>query len=96
MKVVHFTGNKHKDVRVISQSHIFWSIFPSEPPKIRVPRHLKQTYTRRVGEAVNLVVPFMVRQKLSSVDVCCLCESRTKLMMSVGQTQAKSHLAEGG
>ncbi|XP_074554864.1 myosin-binding protein C, slow-type isoform X4 [Halichoeres trimaculatus] len=30
-----------------------------EPPKIRVPRHLKQTYTRRVGEAVNLVVPFM-------------------------------------
>ncbi|XP_034019258.1 myosin-binding protein C, slow-type isoform X3 [Thalassophryne amazonica] len=30
-----------------------------EPPKIRVPRHLKVTYTRRVGEAVNLVVPFM-------------------------------------
>ncbi|KAM7378347.1 hypothetical protein PAMA_013311 [Pampus argenteus] len=30
-----------------------------EPPKIRVPRHLKQTYTRRVGEVVNLVVPFM-------------------------------------
>uniref|UniRef100_A0A672ZJT0 Myosin binding protein C, slow type n=1 Tax=Sphaeramia orbicularis TaxID=375764 RepID=A0A672ZJT0_9TELE len=26
---------------------------------IRVPRHLKQTYTRRVGEAVNLVVPFL-------------------------------------
>ncbi|CAG5927462.1 unnamed protein product [Menidia menidia] len=31
-----------------------------EPPKIRVPRHLKQTYTRKVGEVVNLVVPFMV------------------------------------
>uniref|UniRef100_A0A3Q1GA48 Myosin binding protein C, slow type n=1 Tax=Acanthochromis polyacanthus TaxID=80966 RepID=A0A3Q1GA48_9TELE len=31
----------------------------SEPPKIRVPRHLKQTYTRKVGEAVNLVVPFL-------------------------------------
>uniref|UniRef100_A0A3Q3J7R9 Myosin-binding protein C, slow-type n=1 Tax=Monopterus albus TaxID=43700 RepID=A0A3Q3J7R9_MONAL len=30
-----------------------------EPPRIRVPRHLKQTYTLRVGEAVNLVVPFM-------------------------------------
>ncbi|KAM4712263.1 myosin-binding protein C, slow-type isoform 2-T2 [Anableps anableps] len=29
-----------------------------EPPKIRVPRHLKQTYTRKVGETVNLVVPF--------------------------------------
>ncbi|KAJ3612233.1 hypothetical protein NHX12_020509 [Muraenolepis orangiensis] len=30
-----------------------------EPPKIRIPRHLKQTFTRRVGEAVNLVVPFL-------------------------------------
>ncbi|XP_015231504.1 PREDICTED: myosin-binding protein C, slow-type isoform X7 [Cyprinodon variegatus] len=29
-----------------------------EPPKIRVPRHLKTTYTRKVGETVNLVVPF--------------------------------------
>ena len=33
----------------------------SEPPKIRIPRHLKQTYIRRVGEAVNLVIPFQVR-----------------------------------
>lgn len=39
-----------------------WFISYSEPPKIRVPRHLKQTYTRKVGEAVNLVVPFMVKQ----------------------------------
>ncbi|XP_049330266.1 myosin-binding protein C, slow-type isoform X9 [Astyanax mexicanus] len=30
-----------------------------EPPKIRIPRHLKQTYTRMVGEVVNLVVPFV-------------------------------------
>nr|XP_023672606.1 myosin-binding protein C, slow-type isoform X5 [Paramormyrops kingsleyae] len=30
-----------------------------EAPKIRVPRHLKQTYIRKVGEAVNLVVPFV-------------------------------------
>ncbi|XP_051544625.1 myosin-binding protein C, slow-type isoform X7 [Myxocyprinus asiaticus] len=30
-----------------------------EPPKIRIPRHLKQTYVRKVGEVVNLVVPFM-------------------------------------
>ncbi|KAM9311627.1 myosin-binding protein C, slow-type [Gastrophryne carolinensis] len=28
------------------------------PPKIRLPRHLKQTYIKRVGEAVNLVIPF--------------------------------------
>ncbi|NWY66940.1 MYPC1 protein, partial [Erithacus rubecula] len=31
-----------------------------EPPKIRLPRHLKQTYTRRVGETVNLVIPFQI------------------------------------
>ncbi|XP_051745958.1 myosin-binding protein C, slow-type [Ctenopharyngodon idella] len=30
-----------------------------EPPKIRIPRHLKQTYIRKVGEVVNLVVPFV-------------------------------------
>uniref|UniRef100_A0A4W4GQG6 Myosin-binding protein C, slow-type n=1 Tax=Electrophorus electricus TaxID=8005 RepID=A0A4W4GQG6_ELEEL len=29
------------------------------PPKIRIPRHLKQTYIRKVGEVVNLVVPFV-------------------------------------
>jgi len=39
----------------------FWLF--SEPPKIRLPRHLKQTYTRRVGETVNLVIPFQVRTK---------------------------------
>ncbi|XP_035280232.1 myosin-binding protein C, slow-type isoform X6 [Anguilla anguilla] len=30
-----------------------------ERPKIRLPRHLKQTYIRRVGEAINLVIPFL-------------------------------------
>ncbi|XP_062994188.1 myosin-binding protein C, fast-type [Elgaria multicarinata webbii] len=29
-----------------------------EQPKIRLPRHLRQTYIRRVGEQVNLVIPF--------------------------------------
>ncbi|KAM6289046.1 LOW QUALITY PROTEIN: myosin-binding protein C, fast-type-like, partial [Aegotheles albertisi] len=29
-----------------------------ERPKIRLPRHLRQTYVRRVGEPVNLVIPF--------------------------------------
>lgn len=38
-------------------------LFCPEPPKIRLPRHLKQTYTRRVGETVNLVIPFQVRTK---------------------------------
>uniref|UniRef100_A0A8D1UJT5 Myosin-binding protein C, slow-type n=1 Tax=Sus scrofa TaxID=9823 RepID=A0A8D1UJT5_PIG len=34
-----------------------------EPPKIRIPRHLKQTYIRRVGEAINLVIPFQGKPK---------------------------------
>ncbi|XP_061494830.1 myosin-binding protein C, slow-type isoform X2 [Rhineura floridana] len=34
-----------------------------EPPKIRLPRHLKQTYIRRVGESVNLVIPFQGRPR---------------------------------
>ncbi|XP_058045558.1 myosin-binding protein C, slow-type isoform X3 [Ahaetulla prasina] len=34
-----------------------------EPPKIRLPRHLKQTYIRRVGETVNLVIPFHGRPR---------------------------------
>uniref|UniRef100_K7G8U7 Myosin-binding protein C, slow-type n=1 Tax=Pelodiscus sinensis TaxID=13735 RepID=K7G8U7_PELSI len=34
-----------------------------EPPKIRLPRHLKQTYIRRVGETVNLVIPFQGRPR---------------------------------
>ncbi|MGH0137613.1 UNVERIFIED_CONTAM: hypothetical protein FKN15_020297 [Acipenser sinensis] len=29
-----------------------------ERPKIRIPRHLHQTYIRRVGEIVNLLIPF--------------------------------------
>ncbi|KAG8521461.1 Myosin-binding protein C, fast-type, partial [Galemys pyrenaicus] len=29
-----------------------------EQPKIRLPRHLRQTYIRRVGEHINLVIPF--------------------------------------
>ncbi|XP_039083481.1 myosin-binding protein H [Hyaena hyaena] len=29
-----------------------------EAPKIRVPRHLRQTYIRQVGETVNLQIPF--------------------------------------
>ncbi|KAM6295165.1 myosin-binding protein H [Aegotheles albertisi] len=27
-------------------------------PKIRMPRHLRQTYVRRVGDAVNIMIPF--------------------------------------
>ncbi|XP_047691104.1 myosin-binding protein C, fast-type isoform X3 [Prionailurus viverrinus] len=30
----------------------------AEPPKIRLPRHLRQTYVRKVGEQLNLVIPF--------------------------------------
>lgn len=34
--------------------------FNTEAPKIRVPRHLRQTYIRQVGEAINLQIPFQV------------------------------------
>ncbi|KAM5209419.1 myosin-binding protein C, fast-type isoform 3-T3 [Hipposideros larvatus] len=29
-----------------------------EQPKIRLPRHLRQTYIRKVGEQINLLIPF--------------------------------------
>ncbi|XP_032893805.1 myosin-binding protein C, slow-type isoform X4 [Amblyraja radiata] len=29
-----------------------------EPPKIRLPRQLRQTYIRKVGESLNLMIPF--------------------------------------
>ncbi|XP_067906260.1 myosin-binding protein C, slow-type isoform X3 [Heterodontus francisci] len=29
-----------------------------EPPKIRLPRQLKETYIRKVGESLNLLIPF--------------------------------------
>uniref|UniRef100_M3Z903 Myosin binding protein C2 n=1 Tax=Nomascus leucogenys TaxID=61853 RepID=M3Z903_NOMLE len=35
----------------------------AEPPKIRLPRHLRQTYIRKVGEQLNLVVPFQGRPR---------------------------------
>ncbi|XP_054569085.1 myosin-binding protein H isoform X1 [Eptesicus fuscus] len=34
-----------------------------EAPKIRVPRHLRQTYIRQVGEMVNLQIPFQGNPK---------------------------------
>ncbi|XP_008828571.1 myosin-binding protein H isoform X2 [Nannospalax galili] len=35
----------------------------TEAPKIRVPRHLRQTYIRQVGEPVNLQIPFQAKPK---------------------------------
>ncbi|XP_029821731.1 myosin-binding protein H [Manacus vitellinus] len=35
----------------------FWS---PELPKIRMPRHLRETYVRHVGDAVNIMIPFQV------------------------------------
>ncbi|KAM6165219.1 myosin-binding protein H [Erethizon dorsatum] len=34
-----------------------------EAPKIRVPRHLRQTYIRLVGESINLQIPFQGKPK---------------------------------
>ncbi len=42
-------------------SIFFFSQSPlSERPKIRLPRHLRTKYIKRVGEKVNLVIPFQV------------------------------------
>ncbi|XP_054993297.1 myosin-binding protein H-like isoform X2 [Sorex araneus] len=35
----------------------------NEPPKIWLPRFLKQTYIRKVGDTVNLLIPFQGRPK---------------------------------
>ncbi|XP_007893571.1 myosin-binding protein C, slow-type isoform X4 [Callorhinchus milii] len=40
----------------ISQSILVREVV--EPPKIRLPRQLKQTFIRKVGEVVNLLIPF--------------------------------------
>ncbi|XP_052592657.1 myosin-binding protein H [Peromyscus californicus insignis] len=37
--------------------------FHAEAPKIRVPRHLRQTYIRRAGESINLQIPFQGKPK---------------------------------
>lgn len=38
--------------------------FPAlEHPKIRLPRELRTKYIRKVGEKVNLTIPFQVRNK---------------------------------
>lgn len=75
---------------------IMWCISHAEPPKIRVPRHLKQTYTRRVGEAVNLVVPFQVNLQL--LKYCTSLSRKLNFCCSVwtGQTPTEGHLAQGG
>lgn len=33
---------------------------PSDRPKIRLPRFLRQRYVKNVGEKINLVIPFSV------------------------------------
>ncbi len=38
--------------------------FPTlEYPKIRLPRDLRTKYIRKVGEKINLTIPFQVRNK---------------------------------
>lgn len=34
-----------------------------EHPKIRLPRELRTKYIRKVGEKINLTIPFQVRHK---------------------------------
>lgn len=37
-----------------------FSFYHSEHPKIWLPRALRQTYIRKVGDTVNLLIPFQV------------------------------------
>jgi hypothetical protein len=36
----------------------------TERPRLQLPRHLRQTIQRKVGEPVNLLIPFQVAQPL--------------------------------
>lgn len=38
------------------------SVSSSEHPKIRLPRDLRTKYIRKVGEKINLTIPFQVRK----------------------------------
>lgn len=46
---------------------LFSSFYSSEPPKILLPRILKQTYIRKVGDTVNLLIPFQVPEPYGGV-----------------------------
>lgn len=41
-------------------THCSLSFHHSEHPKIWLPRALRQTYMRKVGDTVNLLIPFQV------------------------------------
>ncbi|XP_033055393.1 myosin-binding protein H isoform X1 [Trachypithecus francoisi] len=59
-------GKAHPGLQLPSPSqtpHLMEKLRPAEAPKIRVPRHLRQTYIRQVGETVNLQIPFQGKPK---------------------------------
>ncbi|ELK18501.1 Myosin-binding protein C, fast-type [Pteropus alecto] len=49
-----------------------------EQPKIRLPRHLRQTYVRKVGEPINLLIPFQYElcvqiENMKDTATICIC-----------------------
>lgn len=44
-----------------SSPTLSWQLVPIERPRLQLPRHLRQTIQRKVGEPVNLLIPFQVR-----------------------------------
>lgn len=44
----------------VSDTFLFLYLFLSENPRIRLPRQLRNKFIRKVGENVNLVIPFQV------------------------------------
>uniref|UniRef100_A0A8D0WLQ2 Fibronectin type-III domain-containing protein n=1 Tax=Sus scrofa TaxID=9823 RepID=A0A8D0WLQ2_PIG len=60
----------------------FLSFLHSEHPKIWLPRALRQTYIRKVGEAVNLLIPFQGKPRPRAIwthDGCALDTSRVSV-----------------
>ncbi|XP_047638868.1 myosin-binding protein H-like [Phacochoerus africanus] len=60
----------------------FLSFLHSEHPKIWLPRALRQTYIQKVGEAVNLLIPFQGKPRPRAIwthDGCALDTSRVSV-----------------
>lgn len=62
--------------KIIFMNHLHSLI--AERPKIWLPRNLRQTLIKKVGETINLVIPFQVRRAIFQI-VFVTCKYLTKL-----------------
>lgn len=47
-------------LRAVVGPHLATHSIPTERPRLQLPRHLRQTIQKKVGEPVNLLIPFQV------------------------------------